>query len=195
MPSPLDEIRRFVELPEEIEMRLREAMHTTHFNRGDTITATNDMRNNAFYISQGMARIFYIRNGKEHTYSFTLENQFLILSNYILDSEEMVVGVEFLEPTDMIFVSHAQIRAALQSVDATQRHGLTAFATTAMFNYTSYLEDRLLMMQNTSASQRYEWLCRRYPKILERATTTQLASFLGVTRETLYRIRAGKYPH
>ncbi len=196
MSGPLEEIRRFVELPEEIEARLHEAMHNTHFNRGVKLTNSDiKLRNNAFYITKGMARVYYILNGKEHTYSFAIENQFLLMSHYILNNEDMVVGIEFLEPTDLIYVSHAEIRSALQSVDVTQRHGLTAFATTAMFNYTSYLEDRLLMMQNTSASQRYEWLCKRYPKIIERATVTQLASYLGITRETLYRIRSGKYTH
>lgn len=195
MNGPLEEIRRFVELPEETETRLREAMHTAHFNRGVKLTSTSNLRNNAFYITKGMARVFYILNGKDHTFSFSTENQFLLMTYHILNNEDMVVGIEFLEPTDVIFVSHSEIRTALQSVDATQRHGLTAFATTAMFNYTSYLEDRLLMMQNTSAPERYEWLCKKYPKIIERATVTQLASYLGITRETLHRIRAGRYPH
>lgn len=49
------------------------------------------------------------------------------------------------------------------------------------------------MLQNTSARERYQWVVDRYPRLLERSTVTQIASFLGVTKETLYRIRAGKY--
>lgn len=48
-------------------------------------------------------------------------------------------------------------------------------------------------MQTLNATQRYRWLINRYPRILESATTTQIASYLGLTKETLYRIRNNKY--
>ena len=37
------------------------------------------------------------------------------------------------------------------------------------------------------------WLTSRYPRLLHVATITQIASYLGVTKETLYRIRNNNY--
>ena len=55
------------------------------------------------------------------------------------------------------------------------------------------LEERLDALQTMSAEERYRWALKRYPRITECATLTQIASFLGVTKETLYRIKSGKY--
>ena len=42
--------------------------------------------------------------------------------------------------------------------------------------------------------ERYEWVVTRYPRLLQRATLGQIASFLGITQETISRIRSEKYP-
>ena len=69
----------------------------------------------------------------------------------------------------------------------------TMFLNAILYEYAGYLEERLFNLYNASARERYEWVLRRYPRLGEVATTTQIASFLGITKETLYRIRGGKY--
>lgn len=67
------------------------------------------------------------------------------------------------------------------------------FLNTTLAIYTSYLEERIYTLQCMNATERYDWAIKRYPRLTEYATVTQIASFLGLTRETLYRIRSGKY--
>ena len=62
-----------------------------------------------------------------------------------------------------------------------------------MMAHVKYLEERVMLLQTASAPERYRWMEKRYPRVIERATMTQVASFLGITKETLYRIRSNKY--
>jgi hypothetical protein len=55
------------------------------------------------------------------------------------------------------------------------------------------LEERITVLQHYSARERYLWALERYPRLTECATVTQIASFLGLTKETLYRIRSDNY--
>ena len=67
------------------------------------------------------------------------------------------------------------------------------FLTTSLLQYATQLEERVGVMQSLGADERYRWVLHRYPRITECANTTQIASFLGMTKETLYRIKSGKY--
>ena len=50
-----------------------------------------------------------------------------------------------------------------------------------------------MVMLHKPARERDQVALERYPNILDLVTVTQLASFLNLTKETIYRIRSGKY--
>lgn len=47
---------------------------------------------------------------------------------------------------------------------------------------------RILSLLTSSAQERYEQLIRQHPALLQRVPKTQLAAYLGVSRETLSRL-------
>jgi hypothetical protein len=56
--------------------------------------------------------------------------------------------------------------------------------------YTAVLEDRLRQFYTLSAQERYELLLKRNPDVVLTFQLTHIASYLGITIETLSRIRA-----
>jgi hypothetical protein len=56
------------------------------------------------------------------------------------------------------------------------------------------MENRLYITTSADAEQRYADFINAYPQILPWAPLNQIASFLGIARETLSRIRNNKYP-
>lgn len=193
MNHPIDHIRKHIDLTPELEASLRSLMQERSYRRGDTIQFTSLLRGNAFYIQQGSARVFYIQGGKEHTFSFAFANQFVTLSMFLMDNPDSQLTIEFLEPTVVIFVPITDVRSILAEYTTHNMAEMATFIITALLENQRSLEERTLMYQSYSAEKRYHWLIERYPHILEHATITQIASFLGVTKETLYRIRSGKY--
>jgi CRP-like cAMP-binding protein len=59
-------------------------------------------------------------------------------------------------------------------------------------NYYIKLEERILNLQFKTAKERYQKLALSKPQLLQRASLGQIASYLGITQETLSRIRAEK---
>jgi CRP-like cAMP-binding protein len=55
-----------------------------------------------------------------------------------------------------------------------------------------FLEAKLRLLQFTNSQDRLEALIKYNSEILQRVSLTDIASFLGVSRETLSRIRAKK---
>lgn len=194
MAESINPLHKSTNLPPEIEEQLRQAFTRLQFKRGDRITSLSELRDNLFYITRGSARLFYILSGKEHTFSFALEDEVLLVSHVLLYSPDVVVTVEFLEPTEVMLIQQSTLHDMVRTVtNPTLLESLHEARANGFMRYCQFLEERLMMLQNTSATERYAWMCRRYPRIIERATITQVASFLGITRETLYRIRSQKY--
>lgn len=193
MPHPLERILKYLDLtPEQVDT-LKSLMVEIRFKRGDKLTTRTQISGSAFYIKHGSARFFYIANGKDNTFSFAFDDQFIIKPQYMMQSTDAVMSIEFLERTDVITIPERTTVETIRGFKGIHDESLSIFFLTAMLEYSHFLEERALLLQTASAIERYRWLTQRYPKVLERATLTQIASYLGMTKETLYRIRAGKY--
>ena len=55
-----------------------------------------------------------------------------------------------------------------------------------------FLEEKLYQLQFMSSEERYKALINVAPEILQKVSLTDIASYLGVSRETLSRIRRNK---
>jgi len=194
MANPFKEIKKRVNLTPELELTIRSITGERSYKRGEVISELGDMRNHLFYILTGSARVYYISGGKEHTYSFAFENEIITLSHQLLQDSDYVTTIEFMEPTKLALVPMEQLQTLMRSHDINNIRSLLEQMTRGMMNQMALLEERILVLQTYNAKERFEWLMKRYPKIIERANLTQIASFLGLTKETLYRIRSGKYP-
>lgn len=194
MAHPVDHIRQYLDITPEMENSLRSIMTERHFRRGEKFEGIHALRNLAFYIRKGSTRTFYHHLGREHTYSFSFDDEFVTMPfSLLIHDPNAIVTVEFLENTELIFMPIDDTRKLIQSYGNEHMAVVASYVISTLFEQYQTIEERMLVLQSLSASERYSWLINRYPKILERATIMQIASYLGVTKETLYRIRSGKY--
>ncbi|MDR2920865.1 MAG: hypothetical protein LBV72_16070 [Tannerella sp.] len=56
-------------------------------------------------------------------------------------------------------------------------------------DYCKILDQRIFTMQTMSAEKRYNDLIQNYPEVIKRAPLGYIASFLGISQETLSRVR------
>ncbi len=190
---PIDHIRKFAKLTPALEANLRKVMREHVFAKGDVVQGVKDLSSYAYFLTKGAARLFYTAGGKEHTFSFAFAGEFVMLSRHVAIAHPDTVAIHFLEPTHVIFVPHLKVKNLLDDYDAvTDTEGLL-FLNVALLHYKQFLEERVDVMQSLSADERYRWVMKRYPRLSECATTTQVASFLGLSKETLYRIQGERY--
>ena len=190
---PIDHIRKFAKLTPALEANLRKVMREHVFAKGDVVQGVKDLSSYAYFLTKGAARLFYTAGGKEHTFSFAFAGEFVMLSRHVAIAHPDTVAIHFLEPTHVIFVPHLKVKNLLDDYDAvTDTEGLL-FLNVALLHYKQFLEERVDVMQSLSADERCRWVMKRYPRLSECATTTQVASFLGLSKETLYRIKGERY--
>ena len=190
---PIDHIKSFARMTPEIEASLRSLMKEQSYKKGDIIRGAINLINYSYYIKRGAARVFVTSGGKEHTLSFSFDDEFIIATQQSLKDDPDTIAIRFLEPTETIYFPHHKIKDNLNDSTAVETTSSLLFLNAALLRYTSFLEERIYIMQTLNATQRYNWVIKRHPRILETAPATQIASYLGLTKETLYRIRNNRY--
>lgn len=195
MPHPIDILRKLHNFPDEIIERVQELMVDEHVRKGYCIESLRPTPGGtAFYIKKGAARTFYIDKGREYTLSFAFDDDFIITNTLTGIGPGVPMNVMFLEDSDIVTFVHSEMHQTIhEGISDVSPLEWTMFLNAILYEYAGYLEERLFNLYNASARERYEWVLRRYPRLGEVAATTQIASFLGITKETLYRIRGGKY--
>ena len=188
----VEHIKKFVTLRPEEEGALRSMMVERSVPKGETIRGAVNLTTFAFFLAKGAARVFYIIKGKEHTIDFIFDTGFIVVPNIVLQKCPDTVTLQFLENSHIIYLPHLRVKDFLKGKGVDNYQALL-FLNAAIMSYNAILEERLNVVQNLSSTEKYAWVLERYPRILERATITQVASFLGLTKETLYRIRSGNY--
>lgn len=193
MAHPIDIIKKFAPLTEQDELRLRRLMIERTYKRRETVTGQRAIMPFAFYIKSGAARSYFTRKGVEHTLAFSFDDQFITLPRHLVENDD-TFSIEFLEPTTVITLPTFALRDELIASNIPVNEAdIMLFINTALSQYVRSLEDHLTAILHFSAKERYRWVIERQPRLLEVATVTQIASYLGLTKETLYRIRSGKY--
>jgi CRP-like cAMP-binding protein len=67
---------------------------------------------------------------------------------------------------------------------------ISNFISSIIEEYTIFLEDRIFYSQLMNSLERYEALLKNEPKVFQRVPLTYIASYLGISRETLSRLRS-----
>lgn len=186
---PVDHIKSLARLTPESEEKLLSMMRGHTFRKGDVLQGVGGLLSFTFFITSGCARVFFTANGKEHTISFNFDDQFIFISRELLLSHAESIAVEFLEPTTVVIIPHLKVKDFLTAEKAvTDVEGLL-FMNTALLEHCTFIEERLRILQSCNAAERFRWVTTRYPRILQTATLTQIASYIGVTKETVYRLK------
>lgn len=184
----LKAIRAFFIFPPEDEKLLAESLNWRTFKKGYTLDSRNEMMHNVYYLSHGVARTFYIEKGKEFNYAFSFGGQFLVKPQSIMYKDKRHIFVQFLKDTEVCYFPNE----SFESVEKTNAMEFQRLINIGLLHALEDVEEQLLMLR-MEAKERYRWALERYPHILEEVSVSQLALFLNVTKETLYRIRSGKY--
>lgn len=139
-----------------------------------------------YFVVAGLLKLVYTdAAGKQHILSFALEDWWESDFQAYHTQSAATLSLECLESTEVLCLSLAdyhQLCAELPPMLRFFLHKSTLGSIAA--------QQRLLSLLTTNAQERYEQLLRNYPALGQRVSKTLLASYLGVSRETLSRLSA-----
>ena len=137
-----------------------------------------------YLILKGGARSYHHQGGLEvHTW-FAFENEVIgSLRNFHgLTSRETIA---LLEDSQLLSFRLSGIKPLMS-----KHPELTRYLYGVIEEHALYLEDRLYHTHLRSAAERYQMLLDQEPMIFQRVPLTYIASYLGISRETLSRLRS-----
>ncbi len=158
------------------------------FPKGHILYRQGEICHHIYYIEQGLARVYYTtKNGKEITQWFSADNSFLTAVDSFYNHRPTMVNCELLEDSVVYSLKYSEMEAMLND-----NHDMAKFAFHAVYELAKKLSEYIISFKFQSAEDRYKALMKEYPQVFQRAKLGHIASFLGITQETLSRIRAGK---
>jgi CRP-like cAMP-binding protein len=138
-----------------------------------------------YFLEKGAIRGFYNSEGKEITHWFAFENDFVTSFHSFITHQPAVENIQLIESCVLWSISKEALTKLLNGHNETERLLRKAYE-----KYYIRLEERFVNAHFKTAAERYNDLLLRSPHILERVPLGNIASYLGISQETLSRIRS-----
>jgi len=175
-------------LSDALYRRFRETLKEEKHPKKHLLLKEGETSKKIYFINNGFARAYHITpEGKECTSWFMARGDLMISVYSFYTQQPAAENIELLEDSELLSMTWNQLQGI--------------YADFPEYNYTGRLvtekyymlsEERAILFRKLSAKKRYEQLIKTHPGILQKAQLGQIASYLGISQETLSRIRGSK---
>jgi CRP-like cAMP-binding protein len=183
----LTHISSLIPISKELEKELSSVSKDISVAKNTMLIKNDEHCKDLFFIKKGLMRGYYFDDGKEITHWFAKEEEFATSFYSFITDQPSPETIETLEDCELTKINHSDLQNLYANFPETERIGRIITET-----YYIDLEERFLNIQFKSAKERYQNLLEKNPSLIQRASLGQIATYLGITQETLSRVRAEK---
>jgi len=168
-----------------IELHLLKSIYCSSIPKGKYLLRNGEVSESLYFIRKGLMRGFIKEENKEITTWFAMENEMVSGIRSFLLQVETVENIQAVEDSELFAISYADLNKIYEKYPS---FNITGRKITE-FHYTS-AENRAYITRLHDAERKYALFQEFYPQLVNRVQLTYVASFLGITIETLSRVRA-----
>ncbi len=156
-----------------------------HISKNEIILRQGESGLHTYFVAQGLLRAFTIdEQGKEHILQFAPENWLISDRSGILFQDLSEQNIDAVENSKIILINEAFFEE-VTALSPTFR----AYNLFALNNHIHFLQRRINLLLGATAEVRYLDFIKLYPDIMQRVPQWMIASYLGITPESLSRVR------
>ena len=138
--------------------------------KGEVLQRSGELNTKVYHVKTGLLRSYSIdKNGKENIFMFAPEGW--VIADTCAPQSESDLFIDALEDS-FVRVLNKDLEREKQNVGAITKR-LNA------------MQKRILMLISTNALERYEYFIQTYPNVAQRVPQYMIASYIGVSPETL----------
>ena len=188
MEALYQNIQQYIRLDEPLKSAIGESFQKKDYKKGDFLLKEGQYARRLFFIEQGTLRTYYLHDNKEVTSWFYTEGYFVSSWNSFYTGAPSYESIEALSDCTVYWIAADRYQALIEAHSSFER-----FARITAEQQLAFLDSFSKGYNYFTAKQKYEHLIRFIPDIELRVKLGQIASFLGISQETLSRIRAGNW--
>ena len=177
---------KIVHIPEELcNPFFADSEQVKHLAQKDFFLKENEICRDLAFVNRGVLRMYYLTpNGKEINTQFFFENDFVVSYQSFLLQQPSRYFIEALSECELITIPHHALQKAFKEVHLWDKFGRIVAEKSFII-----AEQRTESFLFYNSEERYLNLLKKQPKVFEQVPLYHIASYLGIERESLSRIR------
>lgn len=180
-------VANFIDVSDELADRLINISKPLIVEKGEILHSPSKVCKNTYFINAGLLRIFYQKDDKEITDNFCAEGEWITSIYSFMNNIPDNFYIETLERSDLLAIDILQLEQCFNDFPLMERFGRMLIS-----SYFMKQSERIISLQFHTAKEKYHYFYKTEKNKLSRVPLGMLASYLGITQETLSRIRAEK---
>jgi len=181
----LKSIQSRIQLSDEEFQLIRKNVIPKKVRKRQFILNAGDVCEYIVFVERGLLRSFADdKEGGEHVMQFACEGAWISDMSSFLTRQDSKYNIEALEESELFLMTKQAMDQVMDSVPQMQRYFLML-----MEKHIIALQRRINVVQSMSAEETYLALMDVNPDLINRAPQQYIASYLGITPETLSRVR------
>ncbi len=157
---------------------------TSTINKKDYLLQENEVCDFIAFIEEGSIRHFHIKDGNQITCDLSLDNNFITEFSSFNNGSKSYISFQALEDTKLHIIKKNKLSELYKINPKYEILGRKIAEKVAMRN-----TDIAMSLASSKPETRYKELLKENPEIFQRVQQKYIANFLGITPESLSRIR------
>lgn len=174
-----------LDIPNENVVKCSPFYQEKRYKKGEILMSEGEICHHTFFVEKGLLRMYSIdKNGKEHIIQFAPEKWIVSDRSSLYFNEKTKYYIDAIEDSEVILLQNDFFQELKNKFPYSSKNNEILLQ-----KHIRNLQSRVNSLLAESAEERYLNFIKMYPDLLLRVPQWMVASYLGITPESLSRVR------
>jgi CRP-like cAMP-binding protein len=178
---------QYIKVSADLKFQLLRRLSLVNFKKGELVLDAGNICTKSYFIRAGILRAYMLKDGKEISEFFCTKNEWANSPKSFMQRTRDIYYIDAIVDTSAYALSAHDLVYLFDHFPEMER-----YARLSMGTVFGLLMERITSIRFTSAKEKYIHFKAIYEDIYPQIPLGMVASYLGITQETLSRIRAEK---